>query len=137
VFPFSPFVSSFVSSVVPSLLSSFAMPCPQYLGEKLVLRNERIEAATLAFREANLLSGHGLGMDRANELDAVKAPRKGAPAKSSAQPQQEEEEEEGQQRPPEGVTGGAKSAGRADIEAPRVKSNPIAANAAGNLEGTL
>jgi len=112
------------------------MPCPQYLGEKLVLRNERIEAATLAFREAKLLSGHGLGMDRANELDAVKAPRKGAPAKSSAQPQ-EEDEEEGQQRPLEGVTGGAKSAGRADIEAPRVKSNPIAANAAGNLEGTL
>ena len=138
---------------LPSSFHSFSLTLSfnfnllsQYLGEKLVLRNERIETATLAFREAKLLSGAGLGMSRAFELDAVKAPRKGGDTggggsttiTSGSRRDEEAAKEEHDDDDASGVAGGtAASSARRDVEAPRVESNPIVAPAAGSLEGTL
>ena len=57
----------------------------QFLGEKLLLRNDRIEAATRAFREAELVTGAGLGVGRALELQALSSSRaNGAPLTAEA-----------------------------------------------------
>jgi hypothetical protein len=148
LFPYllpDPLPSSFYSF---SLTLSFNFNLlSQYLGEKLVLRNERIETATLAFREAKLLSGAGLGMSRALELDAVKAPRKGGDegergsttiTSGSRIDEEAAKEEDNDDDDASGVAGGASTtSARRDLEAPRVESNPIAASAAGTLEGTF
>jgi hypothetical protein len=96
------------------------------LGEKLLLRNDRIEAATRAFREAELVTGAGLGVGRAFELQALSSSRaNGAPLTAEAAA--------GKAPRKGGLLAAADSAADADPEAQL--PNPLAA--AGSMVGTF